>query len=313
MMKRTFTRWFYIAGLLSFFSWIGSNFTGGWAYVHSEGLVVGDPATVAPEYTVTVKQVLVTEGQEVKKGDIVAVVSSTRVAEVSARLTVSASGLTGKLAESSTRIKMLSSLLASAELREKVASEGAEQLDVSAKKGLTPVIVKTTATDQMFKGKQDLAALQAEKQALTEQIATVIEASRQTDLALLDLANSFDGGNMRSPMDGIASVVKIGPGSVVREGEPLIEIVGEHRYVLAFFPIDRLYSLKVGDKVKIDPGGSITNSALQGTVAKINAIAGVLPKEFQKTLAPVDRQQLVRIEFDKDQELPPYFTKVIVR
>ncbi len=312
-MKRTFIRWFYIAGLLSFFSWIGSSLTGGWIYVRSEGLVVGDPAAVAPEYTVTVKEMLVTEGQAVKKGDVVARVSSTRIAEVSANLTVSASSLTGKLAEASTRIQMLNSLLTSAELREKVATEGAAQIGASAAKGLTPVIVKTTATDQMFKGKQDLATLQAEKQALSEQIAMVVEASRQTDRALIDLTNSFDGGNMRSPMDGIVSAVKVGPGAVVREGEPLVEIVGEHRYVLAFFPIDRLYSLKIGDKVKIDPGGGVVNGALAGTISKISSIAGALPKEFQKTLAPVERQQLVRIEFDKDQNLPPYFTKVIVR
>jgi hypothetical protein len=89
--------------------------------------------------------------------------------------------------------------------------------------------------------------------------------------------------------------------------------VGEHRYVLAFFPIDRLYSLKVGDKVTVDPGGGIMNGVLKGSIAKISSIAGALPKEFQKQLAPVERQQLVRIEFDQGQTLPPYFSKVTVR
>jgi multidrug resistance efflux pump len=312
-MKRTFVRWFYISGLLSLFTWIGSSITGGWVYIHSEGLVVGDPAAVAPEYTVTVKQVLVEEGQSVKRGDVVARVTSTRITEVSARLTISSASLTAKLAENSTRLQMQNSLLTAAELREKVATEGAAQLGASAEKGNTPTITRTTAVDQMFRGKQDLAALQAEKQALSEQITMVVEASRQTDMALLDLQNSFDAGNMRSPIDGVVSVIKVGPGAVVREGEPLIELVGEHRYVLAFFPIDRLYQLKVGDKVKVDAGGGVVNGALAGTIAKISNIAGALPKEFQKTLAPVERQQLVRIEFDQNQTLPPYFAKVIIK
>jgi multidrug resistance efflux pump len=312
-MKRTFIRWFYISGLLSLFSWIGSSLTGGWAYIHSEGLVVGDPASISPEYTVTVKQVLVEEGQSIKRGDVVARIVSTRVAEVGARLTVSAASLTAKLAENSTRAQMLASLLTAAELREKVATEGANQLGVSAEKGTTSVIVRTTAVDQMFRGKQDLASLQAEKQALSEQIAMTIEASRQTDMALLDLQKSFDAGQMRSPIDGVVSVIRVGPGAVVREGEPLIELVGEHRYVLAFFPVDRIYNLKVGDKVKVDPGGGVINGALAGTIAKISSIAGALPKEFQRTLAPVDRQQLVKIEFDPNQTLPPYFAKVIVK
>jgi multidrug resistance efflux pump len=312
-MKRTFIRWFYISGLLSLFSWIGSLMIGGWVYIHSEGLVVGDPAAVAPEYTVTVRQVLVEEGQSIKRGDVVAKISSTRITEVGARLTVSAASLTAKLAEIGTRAQMLSGLLASAELRERVATEGANQLGASAERGTTPVIVRTTAVDQMFRGKQDLASLQAEKQALAEQIAMVVEASRQTDMALLDLQASFDSGNMRAPIDGVVSVIRVGPGAVVREGEPLIELVGEHRYVLAFFPIDRLYNLRVGDKVKVDAGGGMVNGALVGTIAKISSIAGALPKEFQKTLAPVERQQLVRIEFDKNQQLPPYFAKVIVK
>jgi multidrug resistance efflux pump len=312
-MKRTFVRWFYISGLLSLFTWIGSSITGGWVYIHSEGLVVGDPAAVAPEYTVTVKQVLVEEGQSVKRGDVVARVTSTRITEVSARLMISSASLTAKLAENSTRLQMQNSLLTAAELREKVATEGAAQLGASAEKGNTPTITRTTAVDQMFRGKQDLAALQAEKQALSEQITMVVEASRQTDMALLDLQNSFDAGNMRSPIDGVVSVIKVGPGAVVREGEPLIELVGEHRYVLAFFPIDRLYQLKVGDKVKVDAGGGVVNGALAGTIAKISNIAGALPKEFQKTLAPVERQQLVRIEFDQNQTLPPYFAKVIIK
>src|SRR5215831_19067332 len=45
------------------------------------------------------------------------------------------------------------------------------------------------------------------------------------------------------------------PGSVVRPGEPIIEIVGKHRFVVAWFPVSRLYRLQVGDAVTISTGG----------------------------------------------------------
>jgi hypothetical protein len=32
-------------------------------------------------------------------------------------------------------------------------------------------------------------------------------------------------------------------GSVMRRGEPMIEIVGKHRFVVAWFPVSRLYRL----------------------------------------------------------------------
>jgi hypothetical protein len=59
-----------------------------------------------------------------------------------------------------------------------------------------------------------------------------------------------------------------------------------------------------------DAGNSAT---YKGTVVKIAPIAGTLPREYQKSFAPTDRQQLVWIEFDDHDQAAqalPYFTKV---
>jgi multidrug resistance efflux pump len=42
-----------------------------------------------------------------------------------------------------------------------------------------------------------------------------------------------DNGNLRSMIDGGVGKVLVSPGSVVRPGEPMIEIVGKHRFVVA--------------------------------------------------------------------------------
>jgi len=65
----------------------------------------------------------------------------------------------------------------------------------------------------------------------------------------------YDDGNLRSMIDGVVSKVLVSPGSVVRPGEPIIEIGGKHRFVVAWVPVSRLYRLQVGDAVTISTGG----------------------------------------------------------
>jgi multidrug resistance efflux pump len=111
-------------------------------------------------------------------------------------------------------------------------------------------------------------------------------------------------------MTGFLAGVHVGVGAVVNPGEIIADLVGEHRFVLAYYPIDRLFEVKEGAPVTIDVG---FGKWLNGSVHRVGPIAARLPREFQRTLAPVERQQLVRIEFDEGTTLPPYFTKVVVR
>jgi hypothetical protein len=73
----------------------------------------------------------------------------------------------------------------------------------------------------------------------------------------------------------------VSPGSVVRPGEPMIEIVSKHRFAVAWFPVSRLYRLNVGGAVTVSTGGA-------SLPAKVSVIADALPKEFQKAFAPID-------------------------
>jgi hypothetical protein len=64
----------------------------------------------------------------------------------------------------------------------------------------------------------------------------------------------------------------------------MIEIVGKHRFVVAWFPVWRLYR---------PPGRRRRHrqhrrGELPGKIAKVSVIADALPKEFQKAFAPID-------------------------
>ena len=49
-----------------------------------------------------------------------------------------------------------------------------------------------------------------------------------------------------SPIAGTVSAVLANRGAVVRAGDALLELVGEHRFVIAWVPVGRWYKLEVG-------------------------------------------------------------------
>jgi multidrug resistance efflux pump len=310
IVRRAAIKYFYLVALVVFLAWVGNFFAGGYVYPRGEGMVIGEPGVVAAEFNATIREVLVKEGQAVSKDQVVVLATSQYMAESRARLTAEAVQRSAKLAEMRTRSEIITATLASAETQENVSAETQTQLDLIYQKGYLPIITRTLAAEQAYRGKQSAETLRVEQRALADQLKQLLAASEQADAALSDSLALFDSGQMRSPIKGTISVVLVNPGSVVRAGDPMLEVVGEHRFVIAWFPVGRLfasqgYDLAVGRSVSIDPG----NGAIPGKIAKISTVAGTLPREFQKSFAPTERQ-FIWIEFDKDVTPPPYFTKV---
>jgi multidrug resistance efflux pump len=310
-VRRAAIKWTYLLGLLSFLAWLGNSFAGGYIYPRGEGMVIGEPAVVAAEFNATIREVLVKEGQVVSKADVVLHITSQYMAESRARLTAESAQRYAKLAELQVRSEVINATLGSAETREQAASQGQGQLDTLFQKGYLPAIARTVAAEQAYRGKQDVESLRAEQRALSAQIGQLSRASEQADSALAESLALFNNGQMRSPIKGTVSNVLVSPGAVIRAGDPMLEIVGEHRFVIAWFPVGRLfasqgYDLAIGRSVSVDPG----NGSIPGKIAKISTVAGALPREFQKSFAPTERQQFIWIELDKNVTPPPYFTKV---
>ncbi len=285
-MKRMAIKWTYLLALVGF----------------------GVPAVVAAEHNVTVKEVAVKEGDRVAEGQVVVETSSQQVAEARARLSSEAASRAARLVELDVRSEVVNAMLVPAESREAVAIEGKNQLNESYRKGFLPVISRTAAAEQAYNGQKDAEALRAEKRALSDQIKMLTVATEQANLALSDLLDLFDQGRLHAPITGTVTAVLANRGAVVRAGDPLLELVGAHRFVVAWVPVGRWYELDVGQRVSIDAG----NGALPGTISRIGTIASALPKEFQKAFTPTERQQWIWVEFDKGVTPPPYFTKVMI-
>ena len=171
---------------------------------------------------------------------------------------------------------------------------------------MLPALTRTAAAEQAYQGQKDAEALCAEKRALTDQMKMLTVATEQADLALSDLLDLYDQGRLHAPIPGTVNAVLANRGAVVRAGDALLELVGDHRFVVAWVPVGRWYKLEVGQRVSIDTGAG----ALPGAIARIGTVASALPREFQKAFTPTERLQLVWIEFEQGVTPPPYFTKV---
>jgi hypothetical protein len=58
-VKRVAIKWTYLLALIGFGVWVFDVFFGGHIYLRGDGLVLGQPAVVAAEYNVTVREVMV--------------------------------------------------------------------------------------------------------------------------------------------------------------------------------------------------------------------------------------------------------------
>jgi multidrug resistance efflux pump len=307
--RNTIIRWTYFIGVGGFALWLANLFLGGFVFLRGEGLVLGEPAVVAAEFPVTVQDLRVREGERVEAGAVAAVVTSQAVAETLARLTADLGARQNRLSELRVRAQTIDSIIELAGTRERVATEVRQELDKLLERRLLSVDKRFAAVESEFRSRQDLETLRAEQRVVGAELKTLEVALLEAEAMSRNLRDLYNDGRLRIPIDGIVSRRAVEKGAVVRAGEPIVEVYGHNRYILAYLPTGGLYSVAPGDPVQINLGFRTA----QGVIARIEPFAAALPREFQRNFAPVERQQVVRVEFAPGEAVPPLFSKVQLR
>ena len=301
-------RWIYLAGVLALAAWLGNFLFGDRLFLRSEGLVLGDPAIIAAEFPVTVRDILVREGQGVEAGKVAAIVSSQAVAETIARLSTDIAARVIRQGELRIRSQVVDAMIPLAENRQQIARDTRKELETLLERRYLGLNQRTTALDNEYHGVQDFEALKSEKRIVESELRTLDTALAEARSAIADLRRIYDDGRLTAPIDGVVTRVAANKGSVVRSGEPLIELSGNQRFVLAYVPTGSLYEVNEGDEVRVKTG----LQAKRGIITRVEPFAAALPREFQRAFMPVERQQVIRIEFLPGELPPPLFAKVWV-
>jgi multidrug resistance efflux pump len=307
--RLTVIRWLYIAGVLALAVWLFNFSFGDFLFLQSDGLVLGEPGVVAAEFPLTVRDILVRQGESVKKGQVAAVVSSQGVTETIARLTADIAARESRRGELRIRSAVINGLYSLAQQRQKVATGARKKLETLLEQGDLVLNQRTAAVELEYRSYQDLEALKAEKPIVEDELQVLNAALAKAESAVGDLSKLYDNGRLRVPFDGVVSRIIANKGGVMHAGDPLIELYGTERFVLGYVPTGTLYSVAVGDQVQIKVG----LQTLQGTITRVEPVAAALPREFQRSFAPVDTRQLIRVEFAPGEVPPPLFTKVNLR
>jgi multidrug resistance efflux pump len=302
-------RWIYLGCIFILAVWLANLFFGDMLYLRSEGLVVGQPSVVTAEFPVTVRDLLVREGEHVNAGQVAAIVTSQKVLESIARLSADIAARQVRLGELRIRDQTIDAMLTLAEQRDKIAGSARQEFEKLVQQGYQSIDKRTAAVESEFRSRQDFESLKAEKRSVDEEIKILSAVLGEAQSALRDLRNNYDEGRLRVSIDGIVSRLSVDKGAVVRAGEPLIEIYGLPHYVLAYLPTGGLYTVNAGDPVGISTG----LRTMSGTIVRVEPFDAALPSEFQRSFIPVERQQVIRVEFASGVEQPPLFTKVQIR
>ncbi len=304
--RLTVIRWLYISCVFALAIWLFDFSFAGLLYLHAEGLILGEPAIVAAEFPVTIRELRVHQGEYVEKGQIAAVVSSHTVTEAIARLTAEISSRESVRATLRIRIAVVDEMLSHAQSRQKLATSARKQLETLLSHGYLPLNQRTAAIDMEFRSYQDFEAMKAEKPVIEEELQTLNGALAVAKNAVSDLRKIYDEGQLHAPIDGVVSRIIANKGSVVGAGDPIAELYGNDRFIQGYVPTGTLYRVAVGDELNIKIG--LRNA--RGKITRVTPVAAPLPREFQRSFAPVDTQQVIRVEFAPGELLPPLLTKV---
>jgi multidrug resistance efflux pump len=302
---RSWGRWVYLGLLGAFLFWAFDLFFGNLIYFRAEGLVMRDRIVLATQFPAAVKELAVQQGSEIKENQFVAQVRSQSVEESFAKLSAeTVDGLT-RSAQLKVRDKVNQAIATMADRRHAEARAARVATDTMRDQQLVTIGRRAELIKSELESAQSRSEIEAERSALQETLPQLESAVSASKMAIERLRETYADGVIESPADGVVGYLHVSKGSVVRPGDPLMEIFTGAPYILAYVPEGGLYELQPGDSIKVRVGFN----TYRGQVSQLYPIAGQLPKEFQNTFQPVARARIVRIEFNSDGGYPALFTK----
>lgn len=303
---RAWGRWVYLLLVFGLVIWIFNLFFGELVYFQAEGIVLRDRVVIATQYPAEIADITVQEGDGVEKEEVIVELRSQEVEEKLASLYANFADVLARNTELQVRKNVIEAISPMAARNYNEARQARLASEELRSNGLLTASRRSELLTDEIDSAQLYTQVEAERQAISANLPDLEAAIGASQQALSRLRRTYANGVVEAPVTGIVGYLHVSDGSVVRAGEPLMEIFNGPPYVLAYVPSGALYELTAGDTIKI----SIGFNSFRGHVEHIYPVASQLPSEFQNTFQPVARAQVVRIEFEPGQATPTLFAKV---
>lgn len=279
--------------LLSIFALAVANYMfGDFFLLHADGLVLRDQHVVATTYVARVESVEVKEGQTLQEGSVLLKLQSTEILERLADLSTKRAELVAKATEFKVRAESVVQLLPLAERRASEAIRTIQQFDALVEAKLVTSSRYQEALRTNYEASRDQVNLLSQRDVLKEELSALDGALADASGALANLQALYSDGIVRSPVSGSIGAVIPSVGNVYRPGDPILSIYSGDAYVLVYLPRRYLFPIYVGMDLRLTDGRDVA----EGVITEILPVTDTLPKEFQNTFQPSDRNQLAKIK-----------------
>jgi multidrug resistance efflux pump len=287
--------------LLGLFSITVANYLlGDFFLLDADGLVLRDQHVVATTYVARVEDVDVREGQEVKEGAALLKLQSTEILERLADLSTKQADIIAKITDFKVRAESVSKLLPLAERREAEAAQAIRQFDTLLEGKYVTSVRYEEALRANYEATRERVTLLTQGNVLKEELTSLDRARDDADDALSKLQAIYADGLVHSPVNGSIGSTIPSVGTVYRPGDPILSIYSGEPYVLVYLPRRYLFTIRTGMEVRITDGREVAD----GVVTEILPLTDTLPKEFQNTFKPSDRNQLAKIKISAPSPFP---------
>ncbi len=306
--KGSIGRWIYLILVTLLLLWLADVFLGKYIVFRADGMITRDQIVRSVSYPADVSEILVKEGDEVEAGQLLAQLYSTRIMEQLAELDAEMADLKVNYAETNSRTSQIDNITPMAKARTDKMKKLIETEENAIARGITSTSKMSQYLEDEFDARERLALLKAEREELPVVLDTISGIITNLEESRAGLVKAFGGGRIVANQDATVSKVLVTEGSAVNIADPILELLVGESYILAYMTPGSFDKIEVGHSVKVLWG---VDSA-QGTVTALLPISARLPLEFQRTFRPQERSQVLRIDFDSEQNLPASFTKVTV-
>jgi multidrug resistance efflux pump len=304
---QSLARRIYLGSLLLGAGWIVTQFVGSMIFMDADGLVVQQREVVTPAYAAQVVSVAVSPGEAVRKGQRIGTVASAQMLDLISDLSMRHAQARSRQEQIKARLEAIQATLPIADQRAGDAAEAMRAVDKAKAGGFSTVMRQAEASQERYAAMREAASLRVEATALKSERGALDGNVARITAALDKATQTYRDGMIIAPVDGIVGPKVVASGTVLSPGDNFTEIHYGEKYVIAYLPTSRFYSIDSGEQVVITDGVNRQS----GHIQRVEGIADKLPAEFQSGFRSIDRQQVVRVSVD-DPAVFPLLTKIKV-
>lgn len=299
----------YLVGLLGFALFLAWHFLRFTIFLEGSGTITAKQFQISVPYPVHIDSIEVVAGSRVKRGDVIALVSSFEVEQYQTDLLRSIADIVAREAELQIRLSIAQASLGPSAERLKIAQEVTRRFQAFSS-GSESSQYRIDIFRELSNAMAFQAHAEAEATEVSRQLLRQAENRLKLEARLALSVRDFNDGKILSPIDGVVAYGIAQEGSTILIGNPVGSVYDTSEiYIDWEMPLRRLVEPKVGDAVFISSGYSV----MEGVITEIFPISTSLGADRRDFFSATPQGQTARVKNQGFDQRLPVDSQVTVR